>query len=325
VDAANYVPCGPRLSQGDIVRAPSGVFVAAADLSNPAEPSAADGPIPFGEPAGLAMPIPRLTVGGLPVVLRAWYLPAVVVSPDCGIDKEPAQVLIAPILPLAAARLEDQDGIRSGTFLSAFDLPADPALELADGSNAPFPHSFVDLTRTVPLTPRLLGQQRMVALSDDQLDRLQESFVRFVALREIGSTGTVAAAAGKRVQQVATVESSRRRHTVVFSFDDGSIVVLYQDPRRRGDHLQTVAIQAGNFAPGQVQALAGTNLVLRFENNDRRDWHLFGKEAGIQAIRLAAAATTEVLIACPDHPEEIRLINADRRSSVLSVWVVDAL
>ncbi|MBI3980194.1 MAG: hypothetical protein HY331_18620 [Chloroflexi bacterium] len=72
----------------------------------------------------------------------------------------------------------------------------------------------------------------MVALSAAHVERLQAYWVRFIALREISSTGTVAAAVGKRVARVKTVESTKKRHTVVLSFEDDSVLVLYQEAIR---------------------------------------------------------------------------------------------
>ena len=323
MNSENYAPCSVRLSQGDIVRAPIGVFSRTADLADPSMLDAIDSPVALGDPRGLAARVPSLWVGQTRAVLRAWYLPAVVVSPDCGIDKEPAQVLVAPILPLSAADPASRDGLRAGTFLTALALPAEADLQLADDTCVAFPDSFVDLTRTTAVAPGLLRDERMVALSDSQLDRFQEAWVRFVALRELSSTGTLAAAAGRRIREVTTVGSSQRRHTIVFTFDDDSIVVLYQEPRRRGDHLQSVRIKDGAFTPSEIRALVSTNLVLRFESEDRRDWNISCKAAGLEPRRVLPSATTEVLIRCPDEPCELILINTDKRSAALRILITD--
>lgn len=332
MDEANYAPLAPRLSQGDIVRAPIGVFARLADLAAPPPLKTRSEPLTYGDPAGVTLTIPWRPAGRADagaggdaedrLVLRAWYAPAVVVTPDCGIDKEPRQILLAPILPLAALAPADRDGVRAGTFLMALYLPADPAMVFADGSTFAFPDSCVDFTRTTAVTPGLLAGQRMVALSDAQRDRFQEAWVRFLAGREISSTGTLAAAAGKRVRAVDTLESSRRRHTVLFTFDDDSIAVVYQEPRRRGGHLQEVRVRNGAFDPPEVQALAGSHLVLRFENEDRRDWNLACPELGLDACRLAAASTTPVLVRCPAEPGELRLANRDKRGTILRLRLV---
>jgi len=327
MDPLNYVPPGPRLSQGDIVRAPIGVFARAADLADPAMVDDAPAAPAYGDPRGIALHVPWRSLSGTEetaaqLVLRAWHFPAVVVTPDCGIDKEPAQILVAPVLPLVAAAPVDRDGVRAGTFLMACHLPADPEMIFADGSDFAFPESYVDLTRTTALAPQLVLDQRMVALSEAQCDRFQEAWVRFVAGRELSSTGTVDAAAGKRVRTVDTLESSRRRHTVLFTFEDDSVIVLYQEPRRRGDHLQEVRVRNGAFDPPEVQAVAGSTIVLRFENNDRRDWNLACPALGLESCRIAAASTTPVLVRCPTAAGDLELVNRDKRGATLRLCIV---
>ena len=61
-----------------------------------------------------------------PVVVRAWYLPAMVVSADCAIAKGD-EVLVAPIYPLEDAVPEDRAGIRASSFVAAMALPSDAA------------------------------------------------------------------------------------------------------------------------------------------------------------------------------------------------------
>jgi hypothetical protein len=248
---------------------------------------------------------------------------ALVLTPDCGIAKLPAQVLVAPILPLSVLPTEQRDGIRDGTLLGAAHLAADPDLRFADGSRAPFPESYADLGRAMPAAPGLLLDQRMVALSDDRLARLQEAWVRYGTGREISSTGTISAARGKRVADVRVLESSARRHTVVLRFDDGSTLVLYQDPRRKGSHLESVTVRRGAFAPAEVTALAGTDLVLRVENEDAREWTIACPALELANRKLAAADTTHVRLVCPEMPLDAEVVNLDRRREVLRVRVRD--
>lgn len=318
----NYVPCGARLSQGDLVRAPVGIFVPESALADPAMLDAEGPAVPFGDPRGIARSLPRLVVGTEPLVLRAWYWPAVVVSPDCAIDKQPAQVLLAPVLPLHAYTPQDQDGLRAGTFLAAFDLPPDPELALADGSRTAFPHAAVDLARSTTVSPELVLRQRMVALGERHVDRLHAAWVRYVAGRELSSTGTVAAAVGKRVARVKALESSKKRHSVLMTFEDGTLLVLYQEPRRAGAHLESVRVRDGVFEPARLQALAGTNLILRFENEDRRDWDAGCPALWAGAQRLPGGATTELLAWCPDEPDALTVTNLRKRSSTLLLEVV---
>lgn len=313
----HYVACGARLAQGDIVRAPSGIFVASADLADRTLLDAPGPPLVAGDPQGIAVTIPRLHVNREDVILRAWYQPAIVVSPDCAIDKNPPQVLLAPIFPLAALPKEQQDGVRGGTYLTAIDLPADSALLFSDQSTAPFPASYVDIQRIAPVAPHLLHTQRMVTLSAAQAERLRASWVRFVALREISSTGTIAAAEGKRVMKVQVAESSKKRHTVIMTFEDNSVVVLYQDPRRIGPQLQVVHLRNGRFFPSDITARADGDLVLRLENDDHRAWQIVSHDATIERRALASGTTTNILIRAMESPGEIVITNAEHRDNFL--------
>lgn len=307
------------------MRAPVGIFVPESALADPAMLDQEGPALPFGDPRGIALSLPRLVVGPEPLVLRAWYWPAVVVSPDCAIDKQPAQVLLAPVLPLHAYTAQDQDGLRAGTFPAAFDLPSEPELVLADGSTTSFPHSAVDLARSTAVSPELLLPQRMVALSERHIDRLHAAWVRYIAGREISSTGPVAAAVGKRVARITALESSKKRHTVLMVFEDGTLLVLYQEPRRAGAHLQPVRVRDGVFEPLRLQALAGTNLILRFENEDRRDWDVGCPALWNEAQRLPGGTTIELLARCPDEPDELTITNLRQRSSTLLLEVVALL
>ena len=238
----NYRPCGARLSQGDPVRAPVGVFARIDDIPDPSILGEDGPPIKLGDLRGAASIVPRLRVSKAPVVLRAWYLLAVVISPDCDIDQGPAQVLIAPLMPLDAYSPGNQDAIKAGSLVAALDLPPDPDLRLADNSRTAFPHSVMSLRQVTPVAPGLIMSQRMVALSEHQIERLHNAWVRFVALRELSSTGTIATMVGKRVVDVSTVESSRRRHTVLLTLDDQSLVVVNQEPQRVAPHLQQIRV-----------------------------------------------------------------------------------
>ena len=103
-------------------------------------------------------------------------------------------VIWEPILPLSALPENERSGVRARTYLTAYALPEDPRLDLADGTQAAWPDSYVDLHRTTAVSPHILRDARMMALSPDQIDRLHEAWVRFVALADISSTGTIAAA-----------------------------------------------------------------------------------------------------------------------------------
>lgn len=89
------------------MRAPVGVFVPESALADPAMLDEEGAPLPFGDPRGIAVSLPRFSIGAASTVLRAWYWPAVVVSLDCDIDKQPGQVLLAPIMPLEAFSPEE--------------------------------------------------------------------------------------------------------------------------------------------------------------------------------------------------------------------------
>ncbi len=317
MNAANYAACLSRLSQGDLVRAPVGMFVRVDDLAHPKSLDAHGPPLPYADPDGLAFTIPRLQVASQPVVGRVWYQPAIVVSPDCAIDKNPAQIIIAPIYPLALLPLNQQDGVRSGGLVNAVDLPADDLLQFADGSQSPFPHSYVELQRMVPVSPGLLTAQRMVAVSRNQLDRLQNAWMRFIALRELSTTGTLAATIGRRVERVRVAASSDRRHTVILTFEGGFEVVVFQEPRRKGPYTQSVRVRAGAFDPEALQSLVGTDLLIRFENDDPTDWPLQSNRQDLMKNEvLAAAQTTEVFVRCPDDTCVINLQNKRNRHTL---------
>lgn len=318
----NYRPCAARLSQGDLVRAPVGAFARIEDIPDPSLLGEDGPPIKLGNLRGAASIVPRLRVSKAPVVLQAWYLLAVVISPDCDIDKGPAQVLITPLMPLDAYSPANQDAIKAGSLVAALDIPPDPDLRLADNSRTSFPHSVLSLRQATPVAPGLIMAQRMVALSESQIERLHNAWVRFVALREISSTGTIAAMVGKRVLDVSTVESSRRRHTVLLTLDDQSLVVVYQEPRRAAPHLQQIQVTKGAFSPKVVRALAGSELILQFENEDSREWFVTCPELGVESYRLTAAGTSRLPLRCPETPGEAVVVNSQKRASTLTVRYV---
>jgi len=159
----------------------------------------------------------------------------------------------------------------------------------------------------------------MVALSDAQAERLRAAWVRFVALREISSTGTTAAIEGKRVTRVRVAESSKKRHTVLLTFEDDSLLVLYQEPRRKGPHLQEVRLRNGAFSPPDIIARADGDLVLRLENDDHRAWQIAISDNTIEQRKLDGGTTTEILIRAPANPGEIVVTNVDRRNHSLRI------
>lgn len=320
----NYCPCASRLSQGDIVRAPIGQFVGLRDIPDLAGLDS-DGPaLPYGDLGGIAMSVPRLRTPRT-TVLRAWYLPAIVVTPDCDIDKDAEQILLAPIFPLTSYEESARHALRAGEYVSAFMLPAEPAMQASDDTVFPFPESVVELGQTTTVAPSLIAAQRMVSLSETQIDRLQEAWIRFVALKEISSTGTVSAAVNQRIAKVAVVGSSKKRHTVVLLLDSGSALVLYQEPRRKGPQVASIKVSRGEFTPREVRALVGSDLVLRFENGDARAWDIACEELDLSSRTLKAADTTEVLIRCPDQPAQAAILNANKRTCKIHVEVADEM
>ena len=320
----NYRPCAPRLSQGDIVRAPIGQFVGLRDIADLAGLDS-DGPaLPYGDLGGIAMSVPRLRTPHT-TVLRAWYLPAIVVTPDCDIDKDAEQILLAPIFPLRSYEEGTRHALRAGEYVSAFMLPAEPAMQTSDGTVFPFPESVVELGQTTTVAPSLTAAQRMVSLGETQIDRLHEAWIRFVALKEISSTGTVSAAVNQRIAKVAVVESSKKRHTVVLLLDNGSALVLYQEPRRKGPQVASIKVSKGEFTPREVCALIGSDLVLRFENDDARTWDITCGELSLPVRTLKAAGTTEVLIRCPDQPARTAILNTNKRTCKIHVEVASEM
>ncbi len=198
-------------------------------------------------------------------------------------------------------------------------------LDLADGSQAPGPEAYVDLHRTTAVSLHILRDSRMVALAPDQVDRLHEAWVRFVALAEISSTGTIAAAQGRRLVSARTAQTSSRRHTVLLTFDDGTLLVLYQDPRRQGANVQSVHLQTGGaFDRAEVVGLVAQDLILRFENDTRQDWEVTCPELGVTPRKLPAGSTTDVLVPCCPEPGVALLRHTKRVPHTLRV-VVTAL
>jgi hypothetical protein len=268
------------------------------------------------------MPLPW-ELEGSSAGLRIWHLPAVVVTPDCGVDKMPDTVLVAPIFPLQLLHPSDRDGVRIGTFVAGLYLPADPDLRTQDDESFDWPESYIDLNAITPVAPGLLGGERIVALSDEQIDRLHEAWVRFGAGKELSSTGSIEAAKGKRISDVVVVQASKKRYTVELAFDDGSILVLYREPGRKSDNRQSVRIdQEGAFTPTEVQALVGTTLILRFENDSHRDWNLFCPPLAVPSTKILSGQTKDVLIDCPLQPFVAIVENTDKRTNKLTVRVV---
>lgn len=313
MNPANFVPLRARLAQGDIVRTPTAGFVRAHHLADRGLLDRTE-PVDPGDKVGLAMRVPRLVIGGAALVLRARYTLAVVVSPDCAIDKENTpMVLVAPIFPPGATSPAEWDGIRAGTNLGAFDLPGEPALELPGEPPTELEESFVDLSWTTAVHKEIVQPERIVGLSLHHVDRLQAAWLRFIALRELSTVGTVAAAVNKTIAGVETIQSSGRRHTVVLTLHDGSTLVLYQEPRRKGDWVEPVHIHRARFDREFIDARTESRLVLRVENDDPRTWKIACAEVGLVARDLPGGSTTHVEVACPDSPADLRvqLLGAD--------------
>ena len=161
------------------------------------------------------------------------------------------------------------------------------------------------------VTQGLITSQRCIALGPSQIDRLQERLIRYFALKEISSTGTVEAMTGRTIQMVHVLESSKHRHTVELTLDDGRLVVLYQEPRRKGPHLEAIVIKDSRFSRALIHAAPSTDLVLRFENEDGRDHHIECQNANLQPTQLPPASTTQVPLRCPDAPCDLVVRDTD--------------
>lgn len=324
-DAPDYIRCGARLSQGDIVRAPVSIVARARDLSSPPTDALTlrYEPLPLGDPAGLTIPAPGLQVGIKQAFLRVWYQPAVVVSPDCGIEKQTQPILVAPLLPASAYAQNELDGIRADTALAAFLLPPAAQLVYPDGTRSAWPECVVNLARMTAMTQGLIIPERFTALGPSQLDRLQERLIRFFALNELSSTGTVEAMTGRTIRTVRVLESSRRRHTVELTLDDGRLFVLYQEPRRNGPHLEVVVLRNGRFSRATIYATPSTDLVLRFENEDSSDHHIECRRVDLHPANLPTASTTEVTVHCPDEPCHVVIRDLDS-DEILTIQVTES-
>jgi hypothetical protein len=324
VDPDLWSPCGERFAQGDIILAPVGLFTAADFIEQPGLVDEAGEVLTLKDVQGLARTVPRLAIKGVPVVLRAWFMPAIVLSPDCSFDKDDAEsMVIAGIWPIDAYAEGDRDGVRAGTSLNGFHLPQDKAVRFRDGSSKDWPEAVVDLASETSVNPSLVFDQRMIALSDSRLDLLQEALLRHYAGREISTTGTLEAVKGRTLIEVETLETSKRRHTVLLTFDEGTPVVLYQEPRKKAEALQSLRIKEGLFHRAAVAAKSGTNALLRIENEDARDWHLSCEELNLKAHLIARAATTTVLLR--DLPPGIfKFVNADKRQQTFDLEVAES-
>jgi len=315
--------CGERFAQGDIILAPVGLFTAADLIEQPDSVDASGEVLTPKDIQGLARTIPRLAIKGVPVVLRAWFMPAIVLSPDCSFDKDDAEsMVIAGIWPMEAYAEEDRDGVRAGTSLNGFHLPQDKAVTFRDGTSQDWPEAVVDLASETSINPRLVFDQRMIALSDSRLDLLQEALLRHYAGREISTTGTLEAVKGRTLVDIETVESSKRRHTVVLTFDDGTPIVLYQEPRKKADALQSLRIKEGLFDRATVAAKTGTNALLRIENEDARDWHLTCEELNLKAHLVGRAATTTIYLR-DLPPGTFNVVNSDKRQQAFDLAVAE--
>ncbi len=318
-----WSPCGERFAQGDLLLAPVGLFTASDLLARPETIDEPGDGLTTKDIEGIAQTVPRLDIRGMPIILRAWYMPAIVLSPDCSFDKDGAdKMVIAGIWPMDAYGREDQDGVRSGTHLTGFHLPADTDVEYRDGAVGDWPESVADLASATTVDPTLVYDQRILRLSEAQLDRFQETLIRHYAGREISSTGTLEGVVGRRLAEVETIESSNRRHTVALFFDDGTPVVLYQEPRRKAEALQSIQVKNGEFARPTVAAVAGNDLLLRFENEDQRSWHVTCKPVDVLNHEIRPG-TTSILLR--ELPEGIHtFVNADKRQQTFSLEVAAA-
>ena len=213
MDSASYQYLNARLSQGDIILAPVVVLGTVADLGDAERPREGPRPLALGDDRGATVVLPRAgRRADSPVVVRAWYLPAMVVSADCAIAKGD-DVLVAPIYPLEDAVPEDRAGIRASSFVAAMALPSDAAISFPDGQVGPWPESYVDFNQITSITETLAAEDRLFTLARAQLERLHFALARFLIVRELSTRGTLAVAEGKLVQKVAVVSSSGSRMT----------------------------------------------------------------------------------------------------------------
>ena len=312
MDPANYQPLNARLSQGDVILAPVVVLGTLADLGDPGLSQDGSRPLALGDDLGTTVVLPRTgRRADSPFVVRAWYVPAIVVSADCAIAKDD-EVLVAPIYPLDDAVPEDRAGIRAGSFVAAMALPSDPVIHFSDGQLGAWPESYVDFNQITSVTGALATEDRLFMLARPQLERLHYALARFLIVRELSTRGTLAAAEGKLVEKVTVVSSTSKRHTVMLTFADSSYIIAYQEPRQDAYALEIVTLKDGHFNRSNVQALTGQRLVLRFENEDRRDWHVIAKAVGLASQKISGTDTTHVEIVCPDQPMETEISNADK-------------
>ncbi|MBI4319879.1 MAG: hypothetical protein HY675_15425 [Chloroflexi bacterium] len=65
------------------------------------------------------------------------------------------------------------------------------------------------------------------------------------------------------------------------------------------------------------------NLILRFENGDKKDWDVGCPDLWRGSQPLPAGSTTELLIRCPEEPRQLALTNLRKRGCRLVLDVVE--
>lgn len=234
-------------AQGDIVVVPTAILWAQG------ERPAAVYPQPAPAPDGSASVVYDLWAEGglLPAAaVECWLGPAIVVSDDCAIDKEfnarveellaaghsEAQalavarqdetldptVLVAPLLPYSALRFASEGGVRTAQAVGYFPIVGSPEMD----------EGYADLGRIVPVSRRLLFGP-VASLSEGARSILRWKVAQYCAARNLSVDAEIAAAVGRTITRVQTVEDSKRRLVVDLELDGGAgRLRLRQEPRR---------------------------------------------------------------------------------------------
>jgi hypothetical protein len=96
---------------------------------------------------------------------------ALLLTPDCEIDKENRRWLVCPIKPIADLAGKYQDHIRKNRVVSAFCLPAYPGF---------FPEGYADFNHITTLDPSLVKQaERVTSLNNTGRIGLYKQYIRW--------------------------------------------------------------------------------------------------------------------------------------------------
>jgi hypothetical protein len=245
----------PLLSQGDIYLAPSVMVWSAETL--PALPIIPSAPTAVGDTVQVLGWNPAADEDGFVphVTLSTSWVPVLVLSHDCEIDKEfnehvdalvragvgeeaaiaraaampelDRYILVSPLLPYEGEIVapEKWDAIRAAQKIGYFPLPPMRAFEGAE--------FLVHLSRVSTVERRLLSPRHKAAsLSDVYRALLRFKLAEALSSRNLSLVSKLEAAVGQRIEDVRALEAKRREVSVGILLEDGTElqVVARADP-----------------------------------------------------------------------------------------------